>query len=554
MMKPLKNRKMLMTYPRKHNDSKMVSRHDCDKCGSSDANTLFDDGHMFCFTCEAYIHGNKESNVVELDTEIANPNLPDLDGTKVGPLTERGIVADTIRHYGVRLRIKNGVIIEHYYPYHAKDGSVIAYKKRIVKTKDFRCEGAIRKSTLFGQSSFTKQGRYVTICEGEVDTLSAFQMMGSKFPVVGVKSAAEAYKNCKREFEWLDSYETIVICLDNDEPGQKAAKQVASLFPKKAKIIKLRHKDAGVYLENEEVKAFNDDWWQAESYRPDDILSGAKAAFEIMKVPKAEAAFLYPWDALNKVTYGMRTGEMVIVTAGSGTGKTQVLREISHHVLKTTDVSLGLIYLEETTWETTRGLVSIDLSLPTHLPDTVVTDEELWQATERTWGTDRVHSLHDSWRDNNVDYICDKILYLAKGLDCKLIILDHISFMVSDQIGDERKMLDEIGHKLKALTVSLDIHLCAVAHTRRQSTKPLEEGGITSLSDLRGTAGLGQLSNIVIGLERNGQHEDERERNTTLIRVLKNRFSGITGPTSYVYYDQHTGRLTEIDKELEDAD
>ena len=129
-----------------------------------------------------------------------------------------------------------------------------------------------------------------------------------------------------------------------------------------------------------------------------------------------------------------------------------------------------------------------------------------------------------------------------------MCIRDSISFMVSNQKGDERKMLDEIAHNLKALCVELDICLLAVCHTKRQSTKPLEEGGQTSLSDLRGTAGIGQLSNIVIGLERNGQAEDEKERHTTLLRVLKNRYSGMTGPTSRLHYDQFTGRLSEVEE------
>ena len=124
--------------------------------------------------------------------------------------------------------------------------------------------------------------------------------------------------------------------------------------------------------------------------------------------------------------------------------------------------------------------------------------------------------------------------------------------MVSDQSGDERKMLDEIAHKLNALTVELDIHLCMVAHTKRQAGKPLEEGGTTSLSDIRGTAGIGQLSNIVIGLERNGQADDAIEANTTTIRVVKNRFCGRTGVACQVYYDELTGRLTEIDTEIND--
>ena len=72
-----------------------------------------------------------------------------------------------------------------------------------------------------------------------------------------------------------------------------------------------------------------------------------------------------------------------------------------------------------------------------------------------------------------------------------------------------------------------------------------------SLADLRGTAGIGQLSNIVIGLERNGQHEDPQERNTTTVRVLKNRFTGATGPACRLQYDTETGRLAELDEDLD---
>ena len=506
-----------------------------------------------CTTCQIVIQGNLDA-ITPSEEATVTKDISDVEGTKVGPINDRGITADTVRSYKVRLKLTDGVIVEHYYPYTNKDGETIAYKKRIVKTKDFITEGPIRKSMLFGQSNFTNGGKYVTICEGEIDTMSAFQMMGSKFAVVGVKSATEAYKGCKRSFEWLDTFDNIIIALDNDKAGSEAAKEVASLFPKKAKIVKLKRKDIGEYLENNEADVYNKIWWQAEQYKPDDVISGAEAAFAILKEPRAEASFEYPWPKLNAMTYGVRTGEMVTIIAGSGSGKTSVSREMAYHILKNTQANVGLMYLEETGWETTRGVVSLDVNRPTHLPDVHINDKELWDGTQNTWGTNRLHSLSESWKDNSVDYICDKITYFAKGLDCKFIVLDHISFMVSDQGGDERKMLDEIAHKLKALTVELDINLHIIAHTKRVSGKSLEEGGQLSLSDIRGTAGVGQLSNIVMGLERNGQAEDTRERNTTLIRIVKNRFSGKTGPTSHIFYDDCTGRLTEIDRPEDDAD
>ena len=549
-------------YP--HNtDEKLLSQGPCPDCPSTDAYSVYE-RHTWCYSCgtrhwTGVTTAEKENTA--MTAEVVPIKLPALEHTQVGSLVDRNIDKDTVRKYEVKLTADSGVVTEHWYPYHTNDGELVAYKKRTVKDKQFSSVGNIGAATLFGQKHFTKGGKYITLCEGEIDTMAVFQMNGSKFPVVGVPNAQGAYKACKKNFEWLDSYDSIIISLDSDEPGLKAAKMVASLFPKKSKIVKLKHKDAGQYLAQHEEKTYIQCWWDAEQYKPDDILGGADTMWDIIKQPRAESAFYYPWDKLNKLTYGMRLGEFTIITAGSGTGKTQVLREISHHVLTTSpDCNIGLIYLEETAWETARGLLSIDLDKPTHLPTTHVTDAELQGANGRTWGlTDsggshRVVTLGDSWKDNNVSFICDKIKYMAKGLDCKLIILDHISFMVSDNPGDERKMLDEIGHKLKALTIELDIHLLTVAHSRRQSTKPLEEGGTTSLSDLRGTAGLGQLANLVLGVERDGQAEDEKTRNTSLIRILKNRFSGQTGPTSKVYYDQDTGRLTEVEDTEEEIE
>ena len=482
-------------------------------------------------------------------------NMPDLADTKVGSLPDRGLVKNTLKHYGVRLRLRNGAVTDHYYPYCTIDGAdVTAYKQRQVANKSFNWHGSSKKAGLFGQHLFSKGGKYVTVCEGEIDTMSVFQMTGSKFPVVGMHNAQAAPKLAKEHFEWLDSFDNIVLCLDNDEPGIEATKKIATLFPSKTKVIRLNKKDAGEYLSNDQGSEFYNLWWRAEKYSPDDIFSGGDEMWALIMKPMAESSFDYPWDALNRVTYGMRTSEFTIITAGSGMGKTQVLREIAHHVLKTTKHNMGLIYLEETDQETGKGMISIELNKPVHLPDTHVTEDEMKQGYDAVWNSGRVHTLRSSWLSNNIDYMSDKIRYFAKGLDCKLIVLDHISFMVSDNSNnDERKALDEIGHKLKALAVELDVHILAVSHAKRQATKPLEEGGSTSLSDLRGTAGLGQLANIVLGLERDGQADDARERNTTLIRVLKNRFSGITGPTSKLFYDQHTGRLTEVDEDFTEA-
>jgi twinkle protein len=86
---------------------------------------------------------------------------------------------------------------------------------------------------------------------------------------------------------------------------------------------------------------------------------------------------------------------------------------------------------------------------------------------------------------------------------------------------------------------------------RRPEGKGHEEGSVTSLSQLRGSGSIAQLSDMVLGLERNGQADDVTTRNTTKVRVLKNRFSGITGSAGQLLYNHETGRMTEYHEEDE---
>ena len=138
---------------------------------------------------------------------------------------------------------------------------------------------------------------------------------------------------------------------------------------------------------------------------------------------------------------------------------------------------------------------------------------------------------------------------MAKALDCKFIVLDHISMIVSSQeIGDERKALDEIMTKLRTLVQETDVALIIVSHLKRPDGKGHEEGAVTSLAQLRGSGSIAQLSDMVLGLERDSQSDDIATRNTTCLRVLKNRFVGMTGPATYLYYDKDTGRLNEVEK------
>src|SRR5690606_26421058 len=142
---------------------------------------------------------------------------------------------------------------------------------------------------LFGQQLFPSGcADQITIVEGCIDAPSAWKLLGRRYPVVAVQSAASAALEVTRNFEYLNGFKQIVICFDKDEaktrkdgsvffPGQDAAKKVAELFaPGKCRILTLQHgKDPSDYLQQDvDRKIFVSEWWKAPKYTPDGLVFG----------------------------------------------------------------------------------------------------------------------------------------------------------------------------------------------------------------------------------------------------------------------------------------
>jgi len=304
-------------------------------------------------------------------------------------------------------------------------------------------------------------------------------------------------------------------------------------------------KDASDCLVKNKIQIYTQAFWNAKRFAPDGIIN-ANTLFDDIIKPSVQSFVQYPFEGLNKMTYGLRASELVTFTSGSGLGKTQVMRELIHHLIKQTKDNIGLLMLEETPVITSKGIMSIEANQRLHLPDVHISKEEWQKHFDATTGSGRVF-LFDHFGSNTIDNIISRVRYLAKGLDCKYIIIDHVSIIVSDQShGDERKALDEIMTRLRTLVQETGIAMVVVSHLRRPDGKGHEEGAATSLSQLRGSASIGQLSDMVIGLERDAQHDDPEIRSTTRVRVLKNRFAGLTGPCCDLRYDMDTGRLSEV--------
>ena len=527
----------------------------CPKCGGSDPVSTNKDGSGHCFSCDEH-WGNYQA---ALDGNIVNMNaykepntfLNSYTGT-FGALTDRNISEDVARKYGVRVVYnREGEIIKHVYPYY-NSNEIVSTKTRTISTKGFVVDGGYEGTGLFGEQLFGKGGKYLTITEGECDAMAVYELMQGKSSVVSVKRGASgAVRDIRDSIEFVESFDNVILCFDNDKYGREAARKVARIIkPGKARIVSLPtgFKDANIMLEKGQYAQFTRAWWDAKTYTPSGImeLSSAKDKWLHREVKESIA---YPYEGLNKKLFGMRKNELVTLTGGTGLGKSSFTRELTHYLIKNTEDNVGIIALEENWLRTADGIVAIEANDRIYLEEkrNKYTEEELTELFDKAIAKDKVF-IHAHLGSNDIDEIFSKLRYMIIGCECSWIIVDHLHMLVSQLTeGDERRGIDNLMNRLRSLVEETGVGMFLVSHLRRAAgEKGHEQGIVVSLSHLKGSQGISQLSDCVIALERNQQAEDPEEANTTKVRVLKSRYTGDTGLACSLLYDPETGRMTEL--------
>lgn len=492
--------------------SKVVSFEQCPSCKEEGRDTnennlaVYDDGHKYCYAGHGCVSDKETFETNKYTYEYI-------------PL--RGLTKEALRFYDTKTKVNNEgkpVALGFKYP----NGS---YKVRLLDKKEFYTEGPINSAGLFGMDKFAAGShKFVTITEGEIDAISLYQVL--KSPVVSVQSSSTALRDCSAARSWLNSYERVYLAFDNDNPGRDAAREVARLFDynKTYQVKFSNRKDANEYLMAGESEELRNIWWNAKKYLPETIISSFSDFKEILSQPR-KYGIPYPFPVLTEMTYGIRTGESVLLTAQEGVGKTELMHAIEYKLLKETSDAIGAIFLEEPKQRHLQAVAGLELQRPAHLPDCNVTDTEIYAALEKAISVDDRLHIYSHFGSDDPEVLLDTIRFLVSARGCRYVLLDHITMAVSGLSGeDERRALDHLSTRLEMMVKELDFALILVSHVN-------DEG------QTRGSRYISKIADIRIDATRDLLATNPEVRNTTYLRVSKNRFSGRTGAADVLTFD-----------------
>jgi len=439
-----------------------------------------------------------------------------------------------------------GKIIKHHYPYHNKKGEMVGIKTRLVSNKRFFGSGNTSSSNmLFGQEMIKPGGKSVTVCEGELDAMSAYEMFGNRFNFVSIGNGVNCTDNIKANLEWLDSFESVVLCFDDDEAGRESAKKIAPIIgPNKCKILTLnKHKDASDYLISGDDKEFQNEWYNAKAYVVSGVASPDDMREALLDYNKTELIPLPDTfgDLQHMTRGGLAKGELTSIIAHTSIGKTTILNELIYHFATNTDEKIGCFMVEDSIDETLRKVVSVHTGNNIQLlkPSDIDVDDVMSHAMDIGFGS-KVQLYNDGGGSIDIDEMFSKIRYFIKGLGCSVILVDPLHTAIKNLSNEN---IEEVMDRFIKLCKETKACVILSTHTR----KPDDGSHPHKISeyDVKGSGAIPQACHNNILFSRDKLSENDYEKNSIRIRVPKLRRTGQTGEAGWTHFNTVTGRLEE---------
>lgn len=499
---------------------------------------------------------------------------------------ERGIRKDTLEKFGVRSSVSEQdgkTPTAFYFPSYNSKGEVTGFMKQDLtkrKDEDFHWT-AVGKvgigNKLFGQDvaeTINRKHTNFTVTEGQWDCLSVYQaqlgsLEGTKYegqePFVvsiplGTKNATEALLHNK---EFVQSFDSMTIFFDDDYAtpaelkkgvlkGKEAREEVSGAFIGSIELFSIQplhgYKDASDYLQDHKgvfkdlAEASNSlaklVQFERKPLVTEKILHVSDISLEDVMRPLELGVQVDCFPKLNEMLGGFRKRELTIISASSGAGKTTAVSKICDDI-RDQGYKAGTIYLEETATKTLQRSIAAELKVSyreyKRNPLAVASQEDITRVYNDLCKRDNIIFL-DHFGSMPIKELMAKVKHMYFIEKCDYIVLDHLSMVISgSDVKDERKEIDIVMTELAAFCAANDIGIILVVHLNRQGSSVSPPKGkenepfwnSISLSHLRGSGGLEQLSWNVLSLER--EYLPNKKRGRVRWGILKNREFGDLG-------------------------
>jgi len=444
-------------------------------------------------------------------------------------LHRRGFTDETIKYFRIGAEDADTVML----PYYRNDELVNVKYRSISDKKKMRTEKEA-EPILFNRDSI--QDERLVICEGEYDAMALHQYA---VEAVSVPMGAGNHQWIETEWEYLETFETVCLCFDNDAAGQMNAREIAKKLGEwRCRLVTLPKKDANECLVSgiqvdEIIRCFIN----AEELKPDTLTTPMFFAEKVRNLFFQGGLFgvQTPWKKLNDILKGWREGEVTIWSGRNGSGKSTILNQ----------VFLGLAEKE-----IKSCIYSGEMPPERYLRWAIIQH----QGNEKPSATEIDNTL--SWMDSRI-YILnitsgvqpDKLLsdfeHAARRYNVKHFFVDSlmkISFKDQDEYRQQQAFMDQ----LTGFAQKFSVHVHLVAHPRKTEKDDDTPGKV----DVKGTGHITDMAHNVIVLQRLSEEKKEtiKKKQSTpadmRLYVKKNREFGIEGCV-LMMFDERTKRFSD---------
>lgn len=248
---------------------------------------------------------------------------------------------------------------------------------------------------------------------------------------------------------------------------------------------------------------------------------------------------------LDALTNGLHAGQMIIVAARPGMGKSALALDFARAASVHNGLASVIFSLEMSRTEITMRLLSAEARIPMHhMRQGTMTDDDWARLARRMGEVSSAPMYIDDSPNMTMMEIRAKARRLRQRHDLRLILVDYLQLMSSGKKVESRQVeVSEFSRNLKLLAKELEVPVVALAQLNRGPEQRTDKRPMTS--DLRESGSLEQDADMVILLHREDAYERESARPGEADLIVAKHRNGPTA-TVTVAFQGHYSRFVDM--------